>query len=69
MVGRGCSDKGGHHLLEGDCEAFRSGEGTDNYCYCSFYLCNVVVEGASGGTRWRAASARLSLLVLGVVLM
>merc|ERR1712061_621770 len=41
VVGRGCSDKGGPgQSLEGDCEAFQSGERTERYCYCPFYLCN-----------------------------
>jgi len=48
VVGRGCSDKGGPgQLLEGDCEAFQSGERTERYCYCSFYLCNKPDEQAA----------------------
>ena len=32
VVGRGCSDKGGPgQLLEGECEAFQSGERTEKY--------------------------------------
>ena len=32
VLGRGCSDKGGPgQLLEGDCEAFQSGERTEKY--------------------------------------
>ena len=32
VVGRGCSDKGGPgQLLEGECEAFQSGDRTEKY--------------------------------------
>merc|ERR1712080_253573 len=68
VVGRGCSDKGGEgQLLEGDCEAFQSGERTERYCYCSFYLCNKPETGGTGATPYTPTPWILGL-ALGVLL-